>query len=160
MAITHHFRRCTDVHGYGYFAYIEDNKLVIGEHWPHEGGVLYEGNYLNSVMLLERLKEKCPSLCGDIVKYFDEHPYECNGWKDNPQPKKDASEKGTEKTYKAKVHMDNGETHIILVRSNSPDGLVKRLTINKEWSFANTLDGRGFAVRSDKVNAIEFLGEL
>lgn len=157
MAITHHFRRCTDVHGYGYFAYIEDDKLVIGDHWPHEGGILYEGNYLNSVMFLERLKEKCPSLCGDIVDYFIAHPNECSG---KPQPKKEATEKGTEKTYKAKIHTDDGKAHIILVQSNSPEALVNKLTRKDGWTFANTVEGRGIAVRSDKVNVIEFLGEL
>lgn len=76
---------------------------------------------------------------------------------DEPQPKKESD---TEKTYKAKIHTDDGKTHIIIVRSNSPEELVKRMTKNNGWTFANTIEGRGFAIRADKVNAIEFLGEL
>lgn len=76
---------------------------------------------------------------------------------DEPQPKKESD---TEKTYKAKIHTDDGKTHIILVRSNSPEVLVNKLTRKGGWTFANTVEGRGFAVRPDKVNAIEFLGEM
>lgn len=39
--ISHNFGNSNDMYGYGYFAYIEDGQLVIGESWPREGGITY-----------------------------------------------------------------------------------------------------------------------
>lgn len=44
MARTHTFKGSASA-GYGYFAYIEDGQLVIGEDWGREGGILYKGPY-------------------------------------------------------------------------------------------------------------------
>ena len=45
MAISRHFKASTDSYGFGYFGYIEDGQLVLGENWPREGGVTYRGPY-------------------------------------------------------------------------------------------------------------------
>ena len=45
MAITHHFKGSQDSYGYGYFGYIEDGQLVLGEDWPREGGIVFRGTY-------------------------------------------------------------------------------------------------------------------
>ncbi len=73
MAITHTFKGGRDSYGYGYFAYIEDGKLVIGESWPREGGVIYRGNYLGAVRVLELLKVEAVALYNSIEKYFTKH---------------------------------------------------------------------------------------
>ena len=44
MARTHTFKGSASA-GYGYFAYIEDGQLVIGEDWGREGGILFRGTY-------------------------------------------------------------------------------------------------------------------
>lgn len=69
MAITHTFKGSLKS-GYGYFAYIEDGELVIGESWPHEGGVIYRGNYLGATRALELLKNEAITLYNSIEKYF------------------------------------------------------------------------------------------
>lgn len=42
MARTHTFKGSTDA--YGYYAFIENGELVIGENWPREGGDTYRGS--------------------------------------------------------------------------------------------------------------------
>ena len=42
MAVTHRFTG--RVNRYGYYAYIEDGLLVVGEDWPREGGTIYKGS--------------------------------------------------------------------------------------------------------------------
>ena len=73
MAITHTFKGGQDTYGYGYFAYIEDRQLVIGEDWPHEGGVLYRGTYEGATGYFDELKRKAPDLYDDIEEYFTRH---------------------------------------------------------------------------------------
>ena len=70
MAITHHFKgSCGSV--YGYYAYIEDSKLVIGESWPHEGGEIFRGEYKNAAQIMKTLKSENTLLHRAITKYFN-----------------------------------------------------------------------------------------
>lgn len=72
MAITHIFKNGSDK--YGYYAYIEDNQLVIGEDWPREGGTVYQGTYKDSGEWLEVLKKEQPVLYRSIVDYYEKNP--------------------------------------------------------------------------------------
>jgi hypothetical protein len=74
MAITHHFRGSKGFgSGYGHYAYIEDGQLVIGEEWPHEGGVTYQGSYAGAATRLATLKSEAPALFKSIEEYFAKH---------------------------------------------------------------------------------------
>lgn len=56
----------------GWYAYAENDVLVIGESFPHEGGDLYRGDYKGKdTPYLLRIKEDCPRIYKDIVKYFE-----------------------------------------------------------------------------------------
>ena len=72
MAITRRFKGNTDKYGYGYFGYIEDGQLVLGESWPREGGVTYRGTYRDAANELKQLKDKAPRLYNSITKYYEE----------------------------------------------------------------------------------------
>ena len=71
MARTHTFKGSASA-GYGYFAYIEEGQLVIGEDWGREGGILYRGSYRDAKSYLNMLKKNAPKLYGSITKFFDE----------------------------------------------------------------------------------------
>lgn len=74
MAIMHHFRGSKGFgSGYGHYAYIEDGQLVIGEEWPHEGGVTYRGSYVGATTRLATLKSEAPALFKSIEEYFAKH---------------------------------------------------------------------------------------
>lgn len=79
MARTHTFKGSAPV-GYGYFAYIEDGQLVIGEDWDREGGILYKGPFdcKDAISHLEELKLKDRVLYDDIEKYFAIRKREAN----------------------------------------------------------------------------------
>jgi hypothetical protein len=70
MAITHHFTDSRDRYDYGYYAYIEDNQLVIGEDWHREGGETYRGTYADAAKRLEKLKQEDECLYYNIKAYF------------------------------------------------------------------------------------------
>lgn len=72
MAKTHTFKNGSD--RYGYYAYIEDNQLVIGIDWPREGGTLYRGTYKGAGEWLDVLKKEQPVLYRSIVDYYDKNP--------------------------------------------------------------------------------------
>ena len=71
MARTHTFKGSASA-GYGYFAYIEDGKLVIGEDWGREGGILYKGPYQHAKIIMSRLRANAPKLANNIDKYYFE----------------------------------------------------------------------------------------
>ncbi len=71
MARTHTFKGSASA-GYGYFAYIEDGQLVIGEDWGREGGILYRGTYRDSEKYLNMLRVKAPKLFTSITQYYAE----------------------------------------------------------------------------------------
>ena len=70
MAITHTFKGS---YKNGYYAYIEDNKLVIGEDHALEGGETYRGRFVDlPTYYKDDLKVKAPSLFNSITRYYDE----------------------------------------------------------------------------------------
>jgi hypothetical protein len=72
MAITHTFKgSCRK--GFGYYAYIEDEELVIGENWPREGGETYRGSYANAYRALRNLEKEAPALFKSITEYYAKH---------------------------------------------------------------------------------------
>lgn len=57
---------------WGWYAYAENDILVIGESNPHEGGDLYCGNYKGKdTPYLMSIKKDCPRIYNKIVKYFE-----------------------------------------------------------------------------------------
>ena len=57
---------------WGWYAYAENDILVIGESFPHEGGDLYRGDYKGKdTPYLLKIKEDCPRIYKNIVKYFE-----------------------------------------------------------------------------------------
>jgi hypothetical protein len=54
--------------------------------------------------------------------------------------------------------MDNGNVHNVLVRGRFQSGVVEKLMPKiPEVLMLQTLDAREFAVRSDKIYAVEFM---
>ena len=78
MAIMHTFKGSKGLNGYGYFAFIENNELVIGESWPREGGETYRGSYANAEKALRALEKEAPALYSNIIKYYEEHKEKAN----------------------------------------------------------------------------------
>ena len=72
MVISHTFKGSTD--RYGYYAYVADGLLLVGEDWPREGGTLYHGSYENAFDILALLKKKAPKLYNSITEYYKENP--------------------------------------------------------------------------------------
>lgn len=72
MAVTHRFTG--RVNRYGYYAYIEDGLLVVGEDWPREGGTIYKGSYVNAFDVLNTLRLEEPKLYDNITEYYKENP--------------------------------------------------------------------------------------
>lgn len=57
----------------GFYAYNENNKLVIGESRWHEGGVLYRGEYIGeNTPYLNDIKKENVKLYNNIVRYYKE----------------------------------------------------------------------------------------
>lgn len=65
----------SQLYGYGYYAYINDNgNLVIGEERGREGGELYRGEYKGeNTPWLNEVKKENIKLYNSIVRYFREH---------------------------------------------------------------------------------------
>lgn len=81
MKIKHTFKGSKGVHGYGYFAFIDGdtNELVIGENWPHEGGELFRGTYVEAASkTLRTLAKEAPALANAIEDYYMTHLFEIN----------------------------------------------------------------------------------
>ena len=72
MVISHTFKGSSD--RYGYYAYIADGLLLVGESWPHEGGTIYHGSYENAFDVLALLKKKASKLYNSITAYYKENP--------------------------------------------------------------------------------------
>lgn len=72
MAVTHRFNG--RARRYGYYAYIEDGLLVVGEDWPREGGTIYKGSYSNAFDVLNTLRLEEPKLYENITEYYKENP--------------------------------------------------------------------------------------
>lgn len=76
MAITYRFGNSNDIYGYGYFAYIEEGQLVIGESWPREGGITYRGTYRDAKERMEKLSGEDELLYHNIQSYYSKHKEE------------------------------------------------------------------------------------
>ncbi len=74
----------SQLYGYGYYAYVDDNsKLVIGEERGREGGELYRGEYKGeNTPWLNEVKKENVRLYNSIVKYFKEHKQNVNQFTD------------------------------------------------------------------------------
>ena len=71
MARTHTFKGGCDKWGYGYFAYIEDGQLVIGENWDREGDILYRGPYAHvDKHTMRMLENNAHKLYKSITEYY------------------------------------------------------------------------------------------
>ena len=77
MNFKHTFTPSKDANGYGYSAFIdENNKLVIYESWPHEGGETYRGRFADlPAYFKEELKVTAPSLFNSITRYYGEYNF-------------------------------------------------------------------------------------
>lgn len=73
MARTHIFKGSC-VNGFGYYAYIEDGELVVGEHWPREGGETFRGAYADATRVLRTLEKEAVALYNAITAYYAEQP--------------------------------------------------------------------------------------
>ena len=61
-----------DVHEYGWYAYAEDDVFVLGDHYPHEGGELYRGEFKeDKIPYINEFKRDCPEAYHNVVKYFN-----------------------------------------------------------------------------------------
>lgn len=151
MAITRHFKGNTDHYGYGYFGFIEEGQLVIGENWPREGGIIYRGAYRDAERVLEELMNKAPRLYNSITKYYEEL---------EQKRAKEIASNPSGILWKVKLHMNNGEKHDCLVRGLCESSIVNKLMPEKsEVVLIQTIKADVFAVRSDRIDAIEFIGE-
>ena len=73
MAITHTFKGS---YNDSYYAYIEDNKLVIGENHGSEKVETYRGRFVDlPVCYKEELKVKDPSWFNNITRYYGAHVF-------------------------------------------------------------------------------------
>ena len=155
-----------DSYGYGYFAYIEDGELVVGENWPHEGGVHFRGPVSDASRALTYLmneQKHRPSY--DINRLnnevFDYYKKSLASEEEQQQLKKKYSFDEETKTilFKVKLHMDDGHTiHSVLVRGRFQADVIKKLfPVNAEVLTLQTYNGDVFAVRSNRISAAEFV---
>ena len=81
MARTHTFKGSASA-GYGYFAYIEDGQLVIGEDWGREGGILYKGPFdcKDADKHLAMLRKNSPKLYESILRYYAKEEAAKEAW--------------------------------------------------------------------------------
>ena len=152
------FADSRDLHGNGWYGWIEDGKLVIGHEAPREGGVLFRGTYDEAADKgwLATLLREDQRLYHDIDRYFIKHGAEPKV----PIKEKTGSPAGV--LWKVKLYMANTEAPIIyvLVRGTSESSVINKLFPKvPEVLTLQTHDARVIAVRSDKISAAEFMPE-
>jgi hypothetical protein len=158
MSRTYTFKSSNDHYGYGWFGYIEEGQLVIGENWPREGGIHFRGTYEEAAKQgwLSTILREDEKLYRDIDLYFIKH-----GVKDDTEDlkKKHSFDKETKTVlFKVKLFMDNREVHNVLVRGRFQSSVVEKLMPKiPEVLMLQTWDAREFAVRSEKISAVEFV---
>ncbi len=158
MAISRHFKGSTDSYGFGYFGYIEDGQLVLGENWPREGGVTYRGTYRDAASVLAKLRDTAPKLYNSIVKYYTEEEEKLRKQAEIREESRSIVSYST--IFRVKLFMDNGKEHICQVRGRFESDVIKKLTpqvpevLVLQDDFANV-----FACRSEKISAIEFMDD-
>lgn len=154
--ITHRFKNHRDCWGNGYSAYIEDRKLVLEYYSPHEGGVYYRGDYWGAIKHLAELKKYDEKLYDDITRYFEINSVDVDTNLKN-KLQFDADTKTI--LFNVGLYMDDGHTiHKVSVRGRFEADVIKKLTppIPEVLVLQKTSDYSVFAVRSDKISAIEF----
>lgn len=159
MARTHTFKGSATA-GYGYFAFIEDGQLVIGEDWGREGGVYFRGFYTEAVANghMNSLKTEDPVLYNDIEKYFIKHGV-ISDEQEALKKKYGFDEETKTVLFKVKLYMDDGHTvHSVLVRGRYQADVIKKLfpTVAEVLTL-QTYNANVFAVRSEKISAAEFV---
>ena len=184
--VRHRFKDSRDSHGNGYSGWISNTGLLIIEQDdPRGGGVRFEGKYEDMTptlaKLLVELRTWDPVLYDDIEKYFTKHGVSDESDKradgsycDSNKNKKTESSQATDmdmlknkynfdeasKTilFKVKLFMDNGVVHKVLVRGRFQADVIKKLMPQiPEVLTLQTWDAREFAVRSNKIDAVEFM---
>ena len=156
--ITHQFKDSRDLHGNGWYGYIEDGKLVIGHEAPREGGILFRGTYEEAAERgwLATLLREDEKLYHDIDLYYIKHGTE-------PMvPIKEKTNSPAGVLWKVKLYMANTEAPIIyvLVRGTCESSVIRKLFPKvPEVLTLQTHDARVIAVRSDKISAAEFMPE-
>ena len=165
MAITHHFKGSTDQYGYGYYGFIEDGKLVIGEEWPREGGVVFRGTYQEPLdtRYIKELKERATRLYNSIVKYFskaqaDKVMQRIDDRLHNREPIEEVTTSPAGVLWKVKLTMANAKQVCVLVRGTSEASVIQKLfPIVPEVLTLQTPDARVIAVCSADISVAEFL---
>lgn len=157
VGVTYRFKDSRDSRGNGYSGYIKNGKLFLEYDDPRNGGEYFRGSYVDARVHLDHLKSADPILHADIEKYFTKH-----GVKDETLAdlaKKYTFDEATKTVlFKVKLYMDNREVHNVLVRGRSQSGVVEKLMSNiPEVLFLQTWDAKEFAVRSEKISAVEFV---
>ena len=158
MAITYTFKGGRGIHGYGYYAYVEDDQLVIGEDWPREGGDTFRGNIRDATKALEELKKEAPALYDNITKYYEDELK--NIADEDTQLKQKLSYDDKTKTilFKVQLFMDNRQVHNALVRGRFQADVINKLMPKiPEVLTLQTYSGNVFAVRSEKISAVVFM---
>lgn len=156
MAITRTFKSNKDIYGNGYYGYIEDGQLVLGEEWPHEGGITYRGSYSDAKKHLEGLKAKAPRLYNDIEKYYTLHDPDVVEADRDYINKKIAE--ATEVMWRVKIFIEGGVSHTCCMRSANEDALIKQLMPATPTVITlPTCEASTFVVRSNKICAIEIM---
>ena len=167
--ITYRFKDSRDFRqGCGHFGYIENGELVLCMDLPREGGVYFRGSYNEAVATnyLARIKKEDKVLYDDILKYFhsglDEADLKALGIEvpasmEELKQKYSFDEKTKTILFKVKLFMDSREVHNVLVRGRFQADVIKKLMPPiPEVLTLQTPDAREFAVRSDKISAVEF----
>ena len=159
MARTHTFKGSAST-GYGWSAFIEDGSLVIEYHNPRGGGAVYMGNYEGATdYWLNRIKTEDKVLYDDIEKYFTKPIVEDETLADLAK-KYNFDEATKTVQFTVMLYVDSGHTHKVLVRGRSQSGVVEKLMPKiPEVLMLQTPYASEFAIRSDKIYAVEFVEE-
>ena len=156
MAITHHFKDSRDSRGNGYYAYIEDDQLVLEYDDPREGGEYFRGTIIEAAKYLHEIKKYDPKLYNNITEYFFKH--RVNNQEEQLKKKYSFDEATATVLFKVQLFMDNRQVHNALVRGRSQAGVVEKLMPKiPEVLMLQTWDALEFAVRSDKISAVVFM---
>lgn len=159
--ITHQFKDSRDLHGNGWYGYIENGQLVIGHEAPREGGVLFKGNYEEAAERgwLATLLREDQRLHTDIEKYFSRKRAKA----ELEKAKKEYGFDEETKTilFKVKLHKKNRVVHNVLARGRFQADVIKNLMPRtSEVLTLQTPTGDVFAIRSDEISAVEFVDEF
>ena len=154
----HTFNDSRDLHGNGWYGYIEEGKLVIGHEAPREGGVLFRGTYEEAAergwiatLLREDLR-----LYDDIERYFSQKRAKAKLEKAKNECGFDEETKTI--LFKVKLHSKSGVVHNCLVRGRFQADVIKKLTPSiPEVLTIQTASADVFAIRSAEISAVEFV---